>query len=224
MTDLALLDNDIVLKACAYRCHEVLLQAATMADGPPSMLTVAGYAIRSRLERSRAFVDRGAAITAFDQLLCHLTLIDPNEDEVAVAADLEALASERGLQLDVGESQLLAILLGRGLSLLFTGDKRAIEAIGCLAPDEVGPRIVCLERFMACVLETIPCADLRIHVCSEPQVDKAMTICFACGSEHTEPENVAAGLESYAGSLARTSAGVMAPAEILQRNLRRNTA
>lgn len=161
MTDIALLDNDIVLKACAYRCHEVLLQAATMADGPPSMLTVAGYAIRSRLERSRAFVDRDAAITAFDELLCHLTLIDPNEDEVATAADLEALASERGLQLDVGESQLLAILLGRGLSLLFTGDKRAIEAIGRLASDEVGPRIVCLERFMACAVEAVPYADLR---------------------------------------------------------------
>ena len=71
-----------------------------------------------------------------------------------MAADLEFRAQTTGLDLDVGESQLCAVLVMRMVPMLLTGDKRAISAIEHLFDLEprigwIAGRVYCLEQLFA---------------------------------------------------------------------------
>src|SRR5262249_14453540 len=84
-----------------------------------------------------------------------------------------------------GESQLCAIAVFRGSSLLLTGDKRAIasaetmkESIGELA--SLAGRLVCLEQAIMGVVERIGIDTLRGRICAEAAIDKGLSICFEC--------------------------------------------
>lgn len=123
-----------------------------------------------------------------------------------MAAEFEAVAQEQNLELDGGESQLLAMLIQRKLRLLLTGDKRAIVAIERIAGDTLpGPSIACLEQVMSTLLERIGLAALRERICSEPAVDRALSTCFACRSIVVEAILVEEGLRSYVGHLRKSS-------------------
>lgn len=215
MTDIALLDNDVVLKSCTYQCQDEVANIASRSDGPAAVLTVATYAIRSRLERSTSINDKAAALAAFDSMLQKITKIEATEAEVAIAGELEEQASASGLELDVGESLLLAILLERNCSYLLTGDKRAITAIAKLKPNETGRRILCLEMLIAALLHHIPHAELRARVCAEPTADKAITNCFGCSAAEVTEHDILAGLGSYYSLLAKTAGAVMADLQSL---------
>ncbi len=55
--------------------------------------------------------------------------MEPTDREVAFATNLELTAQRAGLQLDVGESQLVAIVIERAIATFDTGDKRAIVSL-----------------------------------------------------------------------------------------------
>lgn len=217
VTDIALLDNDVVLKTCTYRCQDEVANLTSRSDGPAAVLTVATYAIRTRLERSTTINDKAAALTAFDSMLQKISKIEATQAEVAIAGELEEEAAACGLELDVGESLLLAILLERNCSYLLTGDKRAIAAIAKLKPGETGQRIICFELLIAALLQHIPHGELRARVCAEPSTDKAITNCFGCSATGVEEADILAGLGSYYSSLARTAGAVLADLKALQR-------
>lgn len=217
VTNLALLDNDVVLKACTYKCQHEVTSLATLDGNPPLLLTVASYAIRSRLQRSKSINDKSGALAAFEEMQVHLTQVDPTDAELMIAAELEEIASSQGLELDVGESQLVAILLERQLSLILTGDKRAIAAIAKLKAGEVGQRVVCLEQLVISLLAVIPHDELRKRICAEPTADKAITNCFGCGVPHLTHHDIVAGLSSYHSHLTKLAGAVLAPVDVLHR-------
>lgn len=206
MADPVLLDNDVVLKLCCYGCHQLLDR---LVDAPPAMLRVARYALRDRVRRGAGILDRERAKAALEGALAGVTPLDPCREEIDLAAELEEKATRASLDLDIGESQLLAILLRRNWPLLLTGDKRAVVAIHELAVPGANGRVACLEQAIATLIELVGAERLRAAVCAEPGADRAVTACMACSAEIVRDEDVRAGLSSYLQDLRRRSGSVL---------------
>lgn len=206
MAEPALVDNDIILKLCRFGCHGQLV--AALGDTPAAILGVARYALRDRVLRSKGIANRDLVAAALEQMIVTLALVQPEEAETALAAELEEEAARRALDLDTGESQLLAILLKRGGPLLLTGDKRAIAAIHGLGIDGADGRIACFEQLVATLLSVTTLTALRAGVCSDQGADRAMTACFACSAPEVAEVDVWAGLHSYVAHL-RSASGAL---------------
>lgn len=210
MTDQVLLDNDLALKIACYALVREALAIVGRDGVRPGMLGVARFVLRSRIERGRGIVSPSHAMQQLQVLLENVNLLEPTEDELALAADLEAEAQRLEHELDGGESQLLAILAHRGLRLLLTGDKRAIVAMSVVAPGLASSKIACLEQFMAEIISLAGVEPVRAAVCNEPSVDKAITACFGCSRPSATEADVIEGLASYTGHLSRSAPGVLA--------------
>lgn len=209
MTDLVLLDNDIALKISCYDLVEEMLAVVTPGGRFPAMLGVGKYVMRAKAERSSKINDVALAAASIDRLIGAVALIEPNEAELQLAADLEADAVRLGLELDSGESQLLAILTCRGYRLLVTGDKRAIKAMATIAPQIANGRVLCLEQLVARILATVEFDSVRARVCREPRVDQAVTICFGCGQSSIQVEEALQAIGSYVRDLSRGAPGIL---------------
>lgn len=209
MPEQVLLDNDVALKIACYSLVTEMAAVTTVDHTPPAMLGVGKFVIRGRLDRASNIADVPRAKAAFEQLLKVVTLLEPNDEELAMAADLEAEANRRDLELDGGESQLLAVLARRGCRLLITGDKRAIASVALVAPELAANRIGCIEQLMAHLVDATGIDIVRPLVCGEPSVDRAISICFACSRGVVAREGVLAGLTSYICHLDRSAPGVL---------------
>lgn len=212
MPERVLVDNDVALKVSCYDLVDETLTAITVEGVPPAMLGVGRFVIRGRLAKSRNIADAAKAASAFERLLAAMLAVEPNEAELSLAADLEAEASKRDLELDGGESQLLAILACRGCDLLLTGDKRAISAIAATAAALAASRVACLEQLMCQLVTKVGAPGVWPGVCAEPNMDRAITACFGCArSAPPTNDEVAEGLASYVNHLDRTAPGVLLP-------------
>lgn len=210
MPERVLLDNDVVLKVACYALVDEAVAAATIDDIPPAMLGVGRFVVRGRLARATNIADRARATAAFERMLAAMSLVEPDDAEMAAAADLEAEANRLDLELDGGESQLLAILANRACKLLITGDKRAIAAMAIVGV--AGGRVACLEQLMAHIVTGTGTAVTRARICAEAQVDRAITDCFGCSTAAPpRDEDVLDGLASYSAHLDRTAPGVLIP-------------
>lgn len=206
MAEGVLLDNDVVLKLSIYQAADEMIEVARFCGTTPSILGVARFTVRSRVERSRDIRNREAVIMVLQKALSTLNRIEPDVEELEVAADLEQRAIDSGLELDAGESQLFAVMLKRKAPLLVTGDKRAIRALCRLISSGVAANIACLEQLVASVISISGHDTLRARVCAEPAADRVMTAVFACFSATVALSDVMAGLRSYTNAL-RNEAG-----------------
>jgi hypothetical protein len=210
MGERVLVDNDVALKIACYALCAEMAAVTTINGDPPSLLGVARFVIRRRLTRAANIANKQAASAAFEDLLRSVVSIEPNETELTIAADLEAEAGRQNLEFDIGESQLVAVLVNRGCDLLLTGDKRAIAAIAIVAPTEACGRVACLEQLLGEIVRHIGAGTVRAQVCDEPGVDKAITACFGCASAAAPSgDDVLESLASYVGHLARAAPGVL---------------
>lgn len=204
-----LLDNDVVLKVASFSLSEESLNVLVSEDSPPQMLSVGQFVVRGRIERNANLNDRSRAMTALENMLSVIEFIEPSDDEIAFAADIETEARQKNLELDSGESQLLAILAHRGFGALVTGDKRAIVAMAVVCPDIAKFRVVCLEQLISAIVRATGFDDVRAKVCAEPNVDRAITTCFSCSRPSISQTEAAAGLESYIRDLDRRAPGIL---------------
>lgn len=204
-----LLDNDVVLKIACYSLAEEVLATTTINGVQPGMLGVGKFVVRGRLDRALYITDIARAKAAFDHLLCAVSLLEPADEELAMAADLEAEANRHNLELDGGESQLLAILANRECPLFITGDKRAVVAMATVAPSVAAGRVGCLEQLVVELVKTAGVGLIRTRVCAEPQADRAMAICFGCLRATADLEEVLDGLRSYIGHLDHSAPGIL---------------
>lgn len=215
LSDVAL-DNDIVLKGV---CYGLTLWPDPVEGKRPGILGAARYVVGKRLDRAPLKGDKGAARGVLEALLEVAEELEPGEDELTLAAELERAAQEKDLDLDPGESQLVAITVTRAIPLLETGDKRAIAALQSLLGGDV--RLQSLEGRVRCLEQTLKirlgpgCESLEEvvqAVCREPGVDKTMSICFSCASGGAAGcETVLAGLDSYISALRNDAPNVLEP-------------
>lgn len=203
----SLIDNDVLYKGARYGLLSPIITAISR-NGDLGVLAAAKYIIPKLLVKRPPARGSDAAMNDFGSAIEQLQSVEPSDEEVRTAAQLEHDAQLLGLDLDAGESQLCAILLTRNLRTLATGDKRAILAAHALIEsgdisDYLSNRFVCLEQLFLALLASTNLDEVRGCVCGEPGTDRAISICFACASPQASEEAIRAGLVSYIGALRR---------------------
>lgn len=211
MHELILVDNDVALKLCAYASAMNLIDLASATNHSLAMLRVAYFTIDRRVQRARRIRDAGRLRTQWTALSAAINWIEPTTEEVEFAAELEERAMNLNVELDGGESQLFAILVYRLSPLLLTGDKRAIVAIETIGQFLPAGRVACLEQVIFTVLQKIGVEVLRGRICGEPDVDRSLSIAFAC---HSKPDpvpvtSIEEGLTSYVASVQRSAPSII---------------
>ena len=211
----ALIDNDVLLKAACYRLLTELTSTICSRTSAVGVLGSARFVLAKKILRVKLRQDRGAALGLLSEFMKEATVLEPGEEEVSLAAQMELAAQQRGVFLDGGESLLCAIQIQRAVPLLATGDKRAIVAVGRLIDTHrrlkfLCGRVKCLEQLFEAGLRLYPFAVLRDAVCAEPSVDKSLTICFACRSPSVMDSTVEEGLQSYIKDLRKNANRVLA--------------
>jgi hypothetical protein len=202
---MALVDNDVLLKGACYRLLNLPIDNDCGVN-QIGYLAAARFVLSKRIRRARL---RGNAAEAEADLVSFLAkhqAIEPTAEEQTLAADLEAMAQEILVNLDTGESQLLAALAVRALPALITGDKRAIIAIERLldattALAHVTGKVTCLEQIARHAVVDSDTSAIQEAICKEPEVDRALSICFSCFSSERTVETVLQALDSYISDL-----------------------
>jgi hypothetical protein len=222
MAEVILLDNDIILKACSFSLTKELLDVSGSRNCSLWMLGVAEFVIRKRLKKSIGLRHPSRIAEECDLAMQRFGRLEPDDEEIKFAAGLEAAAQEMAVQLDTGESLLIAILVRRFARLLITGDKRAVVATHCLcgtaiSRDAIKGRVVCLEQLMLTLLDHLGLEALAARVCAEPAADKTLAICFSCSSGITDEPTVREGLRSYLADLRARSGDVLLPGDVVSR-------
>lgn len=228
-----LVDNDILIK---FTCFDILDHLPHM-DCPPdcsrkvAVLGAARWVVGKKLAKQDARHGARALSERFSKFLqgTNSSELEPTEPELALAAEIEDMASMSGVHLDSGESQLFAISSLRRGPLVLTGDKRAVEALetilGQQAPLEgLRHNVACLEQALARLLRVLSGAELRRRVCAASDADKAASICFRCSAAVSTENFCPRGLYSYVRDLRRRAPHVLAPGLHLRLQFRRNTA
>jgi hypothetical protein len=208
MAESVLMDNDVILKTCCYGVVDEVLGCVSGEARTIHVLGVVRYVLGRAIAKRKNISDRDGAASRFSYLLGRVALIEPDNDELSLAADFEHAALSLGVDLDGGESQLLAVLIRRSSALLLTGDKRAIRAIEPVlqASDyrqQVEHRIACLEQIMMAVVGRYGAETIHQRVCSEAAVDKSLAVCFSCCSGTCNLQSIIDGLASYIRDLRR---------------------
>lgn len=207
-------DNDVVLQAVCFGLQDRFWRATERV----AVLGAARFVLDSVLQRSSQISGpRPALRRALQTFLEASETLEPTPVEASFAAELQYSAQERDLELDVGESQLIAIVITRSLERLDTGDKRAVAATQALFDTDgrllsLAGSIACLEQL---VLRLLPphYAETRRGVCGEPELDKALCACFACRRGDPGVGSAIEGLESYVNDLRGRAPDVLQAAE-----------
>jgi hypothetical protein len=207
-----LADNDILKKGSCFRLLDALVGAERASVG---VLGESRFVLPKKIRKARLNGSPEDAIAELEAFIADAKIIEPTEEEQRFAAVLELLAQRQGLSFDSGESQLCAVLVTRGVPKLLTGDKRAITALERLLDLEsrlepARGRIQCLEQLVRILIDRIGVDGVRAAVCAEPNVDRALSICFSCGRDTCARESVLEGLASYIRDVRDVSARVLA--------------
>jgi hypothetical protein len=197
----AALDNDVILKGASYGIINDLM--AALPDGPftHGALGAARFMLPKKLAKKQVsrMVDAQADLTS---AFATLEVLEPDDEEKRLAAELQFNAQEASLELDPGEAQLTAMVIARDLRHLLTGDKRAIAALGAtpfpegLARELLTQRLICLEQAIWALSDAQGADTVRSAICAEPEVDTQLRICFSCTSPEVEEASWREGLRS----------------------------
>lgn len=212
----AAVDNDVLLKASCYGVTGTFWP--NTEDCGAGVLGTARFVLAHVIVRGSTVRDKDAVSSALEEFYAQAAVLEPTDAELSAAAELEKLAQQAGLELDVGESQLAAIVAARGIPFLDTGDKRAVRGLEALVDHSktcaaLSARVRCLEQLLLRALDEHPdeLASINAAICAEPDVDKAASICFGCYSDGAaDPGEVRTGLESYIASLRSQAPTVLA--------------
>lgn len=197
----ALLDNDVVAKGTIYNLLQQILACLPAAPQEIGLLGTLRYVLSKKKLRAAHDGELEAhkrLISFIDSCIC----LEPNDDETLLAAELEEAAKVLNVQLDIGESQLCAIAVKRGVELVCTGDKRAIAAMETLRIHikelaVIDQRVLCLESLVLRLIARFGYEPVRAYICSSCGADTAIEICFQCHNTTGEAAEAVNGLRSY---------------------------
>lgn len=196
-----LIDNDILHKAACYGVIPSLLGHVPLDIHQYRVLGAARYVVRRKLKRRPPQRGADTVIAEFEREIARFLELEPTDEEVRLAAELEAMAQSLNVSLDVGESLLCAVITARGGGYILTGDKRAITAIEVLLANgaqlSAEQRLVCLEQLFVWMIQREDFQAIRDAVCLEREVDTAIYTCFSCNSDDVTPGSCEQGLGSY---------------------------
>lgn len=212
---MAAVDNDVLVKGLSYGLLFDLLGSITSDVRDIGMLGAARFVVRASLRKANLNQGTETAFRVFEELLGRVAVLEPTNEETTFAAELEFAAQRANFDLDTGESQLCAIVIGRALPWLATGDKRAVRAFEQLLiarsdATKLAGKVLCLEQLFLRLIGMTNAAAVRGAVCAEPSVDVALALCFGCHSAEVDPNSWSDGLKSYIADLRREANTVLA--------------
>ncbi|TDT88080.1 hypothetical protein DFO45_4869 [Azorhizobium sp. AG788] len=213
----ALLDNDVIVKVCRYSLGSETISSIQNLGYAPALLEAARFVVADRLRRQAPVAGHASAL--LEPFLSGCQTIEPTDSEIEIAAAFEAEAQRLNLELDSGESLLLAILIERQAALLLTGDKRAIRAMEAIAPDEIQGAIACLEQLFVTLNADWGAPIIQTRVCGDQAADAALTNSYACRSGASSAEAVSDGLGSYIEHLRRDCVRILVDSQQLPRRV-----
>jgi predicted nucleic acid-binding protein len=209
------LDNDVVLKAVRYGATDLFWPVARHLG----VLGAGKYVVAGRIKRLKLGETRPTIEDELRSFLARTEVLEPADEEVNRAAELEREAQRRSLPLDSGESQLAAMVAERAIALMTTGDKRAVATFEHLLQASPWLAGLCghvrsLEQLVLEIARDDEVFEaLAQCVCSDPDADTALRICFSCyGGAHAVRDVVEQGLVSYIGALRADAPHILAPA------------
>ena len=196
------IDTDVLHKASVYGLFEQLLESIPLSIENFCVLASTKFVVRNKIKRSTFNKNKGQITETLNRSLSQMKELEPTKDEILFASKLEFIAQQLNVSFDIGESQLCAIIISRNMLCLITGDKRAIIAAESLFYSELDvksleSKFICLEQSFSWLLNIVDPWEVRNAVCSEQNIDRALTICFGCSSLNTRPEAWMEGLNSY---------------------------
>lgn len=210
--DLAV-DNDIVIKTIRYGEIERLFPEDDSETR--GYLDAARFVVPSALRRAKARSSEELTADS-ERIFATWRALQPTDDDVAFAAELEFRAQQIGVQVDLGEAQLAAMALHDRVGRLASGDKRAIAGFERLtdqvpALTALAGRVWCFEQIVRRALSEQNVASFRESVCKDREADTAIAICVSCSSP-TAPQwnSVVQGLDSYIGAVRDTASTLLA--------------
>lgn len=212
MSTAVAVDNDVLLKALSYG-----LEGLFWPETHQSKIGVLGAARFVLLDRlAKANLKRNHTDRALKQLLNRAEVLEPDSAEIALAARVEKRASELGLELDGGESQLAAMVAKRGIDLFETGDKRAILGLEPMVGEITELAVLCGRvRCLEQIAHRLAAADEHFAIvagciCDESDVDRSLSTCFSCYSGiEAEQDMVLEALSSYIGAIREAAPTVL---------------
>jgi hypothetical protein len=206
-------DNDVVLKVASYGLSSIVWPEGGREIG---VLVAARFVVASAIARGRGR-DKARAQTELERLLESASPLEPTPAEIEAALTLELAAQRARLPLDPGESQLCAIVVARAMTFLQTGDKRAVRSLELLLADveelaELCGRVLSLEQAMlGAVANEDTFQTTAAALCAEPDLDKALSICFGCYGSPAAREEVTERLGMYIKDLRAGAPRILAP-------------
>jgi hypothetical protein len=220
MPDRVLMDNDVVLKTCCYNAVEEVLGCTAGNARTIHVLGALRFVLAKAISRAKNIVDKAGTSDRLARLLDRVELIEPEGEELALAADFEAAAQSLNVELHDGESQLLAVLIMRSAAVLLTGDKRAIRAMEPIVEavgytEHVSHRVACLEQIVMTLVGRHGAETIHRRVCREAAIDKSLANCFSCTSGFCRQESILDGLRSYIADLRRDAPRVLVDSDDL---------
>lgn len=200
-----LIDVDVLGK-CAH--WDMLSELPTLLGiAQADMATVSSFKYRAARASSKPdgklFLTVEAAARAAEFVAVFSSLPEPD------AFYLAALANVSGI--DPGEAILFSVAASNERSIVLTGDKRAISALGAsnsVATKKLNGRIIVMEQVVRAALEARGINWLRDHICRHHKIDKAIAVAMGSGCDASE-NSVKAGLISYIGSIRRSCGALL---------------
>lgn len=211
----AAVDNDVILKGVSYGFLNELLGAIPGGPYAHGILGTAKYVLRKAL-RKRPPQRVIAATQELEAVFASLEILEPTEQETAVAAQLEFEAQRQAVPMHVGECQLVAMFVSRGLHHVLTGDRKAIAALASIAlpagidRTKLTARFICFEQAIRHLVGALGATTVKDAICAEREVDIAMRVCFSCTSPEVGETSWLAGLDSHIADLRAVSGGLLA--------------
>jgi hypothetical protein len=209
-----LVDTDVIYKSSVYRLLDSFQKNSPTNSNQLAILAATRFVVTQKIKRKQSEQIAELALSHMNSALERFELLEPTDDETAMAESLEFIAAKANVNLDCGESQLCALLISRGFNVIFTGDKRAICAMEKLNNSEalsgalVG-KISCLEQIVLKILEAESIENVRTNVCECKGTDKALESCFSCTATSTTLDNIREGLKSYINHITAAAPSVM---------------
>lgn len=212
----ALIDADLVFKFASINISEpfknVFKKYATKIAIPLSFKYVVPSLMRKKIDP----VNIGVALSSLEDLLAFCDCVEPTEEELILSAQIETIAQDLNLAIDIGESMIIAIFITRQLDYIATGDKRAIKSLPelCIKANFINAKLfieklICLEQIIVATIQNGEWAFVRDRICLMPHIDKTLQICFSCSNNTINEEGTLLALSSYIADLKRLSGNLL---------------
>jgi hypothetical protein len=197
---IVLADNDIVGKLA---CCDLLPELMAWLKAPPAeiwVLPTMPFVLRKKLKNN------AGALVCLERFLLQVKPIPQ--------AQLESL--DRFSRLDVGESQMLAVLVDDStVTHMVTGDKRALKLIGEMACTDVAlfkrlktTQVDCLESIMLGLIDQFGYATVNAKAIHGLHSDTVLKISFGQQRNQTDARQA---LTSYLNDVRKTAPFVSPP-------------